>query len=86
MAVNVKIINFPLMLSSFRHLLSLINLFIIITYGDYFFFLHYSETNDEERESQQDLEEEEAETPEVNADTLIGMSNALFFLAWESAF
>lgn len=74
------------MLSSFRHLPSLINLFIIIVYDDYFFFLHYSETNDEERESQQDPEDEEAETPEVNADALIGMSNAFFFLGWESAF
>lgn len=67
------------MLSSLRHLLSLINLFIIIIYDDYFFFLHYSETNDEERESQQDPEDDEAEAPEVNADTLIGMSNAFFF-------
>ena len=67
------------MLSSFRHLLSLINLFIIIIYDNYFFFLHYSETNDEEGDSQQDPEDEEAEALEVNADTLIGMSNAFFF-------
>lgn len=43
------------------------------------FFLHYLETNDEKRETQHDPEDEKAAAPEVNADPLIGMSNAFFF-------